>query len=313
MKVSEEKRIKKLLQDIGNVEYNDNSKIERMSKYVKDTNKNLFVCLHPPAVVHYYHTHDFFEINYVYEGDCINIIEGENLHMKTGDFLMLHPGTFHTVYADSQSKVVNILVKPAFFQQAFSTVQGNGESPPALFINKAGNNSYYKYFMCGAEVVREEVTGLMEEEVENRVNSNIMQQALLSVLICKLLRTAEGAVISAMRCASSDLMIDMLLCMYNEHNSVTLSRMSEKFGYSKAHICRMFSKQTGKSFGSTLTEIKMEKAAAYLKDTKLKVYEIAQLVGYESNEYFHRLFKSYFGATPYRFRELFSLQQKNKF
>ena len=73
-----------------------------------------------------------------------------------------------------------------------------------------------------------------------------------------------------MRCASSDLMIDMPLYMYNEHNSVTLSRMSEKSGHSKAHICRMFSKQTGKSFGGTLTEIKMEKAAAYLKDTKLK-------------------------------------------
>jgi|GEM_PF-2721637 len=302
MEAMEEKRIKKLLQEISVVNSTDSSKIERMSKYVSKTDKHVFVCLHPSAVVHYYHTHDFFEINYVYEGECINLIEGESLHMKTGAFLMMHPGTFHTVYADSQSKVVNILIQPVFFKQAFSNVQGIDGSSFSLFMNKASSNSYYKYVMCDAECVRQEVTNLMEEEVGNDVNSNIMQEALLSVLFCKLLRNVKEAVISDIRCASSDIMMDMLQYVYDHYNDVTLSELSEKFGYSTAHICRMFMKQTGKTFGDTLTEIKMEKAAAYLRDTKLKVYEIARLVGYDSHEYFHRLFKSRFGVTPFQYR-----------
>lgn len=310
METLERERIKKLLHDIAVVKTTDISKIERMSKYVSKTDKNIFVCLHPSAVVHYYHTHDFFEINYVYKGDCINLIERESLHIKTGDFLMLHPGTFHTVYADSQSKVVNILIRPAYFKRAFSNVQGIGASSIALFINNANSNSYYKYVMCNAEFVRQEVTSLMEEEVENDFNSNIMQEALLSILICKLLRKAEQTVISDMRCSASNIMIDMLQYIYDNYNSVTLSEISEKFGYSIAHICRMFSSQTGKTFGDILTEIKMEKATAYLRDTDFKVCEIAQLVGYDSNEYFHRLFKSRFGITPLQFRFLYSSQTK---
>lgn len=311
METLEKERIKKLLHDIAVVKTTDISKIERISKYVSKTDKNIFVCLHPSAVVHYYHTHDFIEINYVYEGDCINLVERESLHMKTGDFLMLHPGTFHTVYADSQSKVINILVKPVYFKQTFSNVQGIGDSSLSLFINSVSSNSYYKYVMCSAEFVRQEVTSLMEEEVRNSINSNIMQEALLSFLICKLLRKVEQAIISDMRCSASNIIIDMLQYIYDNYSSVTLSELSEKFGYSIAHICRMLSRQTGKTFANILMEIRMEKAKAYLRDTEFKVYEIAQLVGYDSNEYFHRLFKSYFGMTPLQFRALYSSQRES--
>lgn len=304
MESIQEKRIEKLLKAIGEIEYNDKTKIERMSKYVLESDKNVFMCLHPSAVVHYYHTHDFFEINYVYEGDCINIIEGESLHMKKGDLIIFHPGTFHTVYADSQSKVVNILIESAFFQQVFSKVQRIGESSLSLFLSRINSNSYYKYIMCNGEAVRDEITSLMEEETENKIHSNIMQEALLSVLVCKLLRKSGQGIISGMRSVPSNLMIDILLYMNEHYSSVTLSKLSEKFGYSKEHICRMFSKQTGKSFVDTLTEIKLEKAANYLESTNLKVYEIAQVLGYESSEHFHRLFKTRYGQTPYQFRKL---------
>lgn len=109
-------------------------------------------------------------------------------------------------------------------------------------------------------------------------------------------------VLSDVRGVSSSSMVDILQYVYANFADVTLSELSEKFSYSRAHISRMFSQQTGKSFTDTLLEIRMDYAKTYLIETDKKIAEIARLLGYESVEYFQRAFKLYFGVTPLSFR-----------
>lgn len=304
MKSLKEDKIKRLLHDMSVLQPRDSSKIEKMGKYVSNIEKNVYVCLHPSATVHYYHTHDFFEVNYVYQGNCINMVEGESLQMSVGDFLLLHPGTFHTVYADTQSKVVNLLIRSNFFTRNFSRIDGNVVSSLSMFLSKAGNNSYYKYVLGSAKNMQSDITNLMSEEAEANPNSDIVQEALLTLFLCRLVRTDSEMTLSDIRGVSSNIIIDILQYMYDNYNVATLSTVSEKFCYSPSHICRMFTKQTGKTFGNTLTEIRMEKSAAYLRESNKKIKEIAKLTGYESVEYFHRLFKSKFGVSPLQFRNM---------
>ncbi|MNP83828.1 HTH-type transcriptional regulator YesS [compost metagenome] len=59
----------------------------------------------------------------------------------------------------------------------------------------------------------------------------------------------------------------------------------------------------GINFTEYLTELRMDKAKALLKESDIMINEIALLVGYQPS-YFIRLFKKLEGITPGRFREL---------
>lgn len=303
MDLSHHKRLQKLLKDIDIIDINDRSNLEQLCKYVKKKSKNIFVCRHPSGKAHHNHTHDFYEINYLYEGDCINIIDGESIYMDSGDFIIMHPGTFHTIYAESESIVVNILIRTSFFDEIFSSAEENAASLLSSFMTAAKDKSYYKYVTCKAENIREEVEKLMEEESSCQFNKDLIQTSLLFSIFSKLLRSENKATISGKQNVSSNTLMDILKYLSNYYDIATLQHISNQFGYSSAHICRMFLKETGKSFGRILTEIRMNKALEYLTDTDLKMYEISQLLGYDSHEYFQRVFKKHFGITPLRCRQ----------
>lgn len=292
-----------LVQAISTIDINDISRIEHFGKYVTEPKKNIYVCMHPSGTVDFYHTHDFFEINYVYEGECVNMVEKQHVYMKTGDFMLIHPGTFHTVYADTDSKVVNILIKDDFFEDKFMGVNGVGDGHLALFINSAKKKTYYSYVMCPAEFVKSEFESLMAEEVENKINSAMMQEALILHIIIKLLRNVEKSNISDVRMSRSNVLSEIIQYMMDNYKTTSLADVSREFGYSQTHVCRMFSTKSEKTFVGTLNEIRMEKALSYLKNPRYKISEIASVLGYDSIEYFYRLFKSHHGITPQKFRE----------
>ena len=47
-----------------------------------------------------------------------------------------------------------------------------------------------------------------------------------------------------------------------------------------------------------------QKAIDLIMNSELKLYNISQLVGYDDPKYFSKVFKSYFGFPPSRFKEV---------
>lgn len=77
--------------------------------------------------------------------------------------------------------------------------------------------------------------------------------------------------------------------------------------FSQTYLCAFFKKNTGKTLNEYITEIRMEKAKELLKDCKLKLYEVANCLGYTDANYFSTLFKRYTGCTPTKFVEKYYL------
>jgi two-component system response regulator YesN len=53
----------------------------------------------------------------------------------------------------------------------------------------------------------------------------------------------------------------------------------------------------------------MERAKSLLKNSELKIYEIANIVGYQDDKYFRKVFKKVEGVTPNEYRELHIIQK----
>lgn len=87
---------------------------------------------------------------------------------------------------------------------------------------------------------------------------------------------------------------------YNTH--LSLEKMAELFYYNPSYFSAQFKKHSGTTFSTYLRQLRIEKSQEYLCQTNLKVYEIANKVGYEDAKYFNRVFKKKVGVTPDEYR-----------
>ena len=67
-------------------------------------------------------------------------------------------------------------------------------------------------------------------------------------------------------------------------------------------VCGIAFTEEGMNYKDYLSSVRMEKAAALLREGKLNVSQVAQEVGYGSLKNFSAAFKSYFGVTAREMR-----------
>lgn len=111
-------------------------------------------------------------------------------------------------------------------------------------------------------------------------------------------------IMNSMGSSSRESVLDDVL-HYIDHNYATnikLEIIAALFGYNSAYLGKIFNKTVGESFNSYVDQIRINHAIELLKDNKLKVYEIAERVGYENVDYFHKKFKKYVGVSPAEYR-----------
>ena len=254
-----------------------------------------------------YHTHEFFEINYVYSGSCINLVEDENIIMNTGDMIIIHPGAFHTLYADDDCKVYNFLIEKEWLYNKIGCIIPT-DSTMFSFLESAPHDDYYKYLICPhTQDAYNSLTPYAERIIELSLSNSswkyLLQEAAMIEYLCTIGQKRFDCRLSDGKGASSYKMINFLIYMSEKYDTITLDELSEKFFYSKTHICRLFLQNTGKSFNQTLIDMKLSRACYFLKNTDMTVDEIAHKVGYGSVEHFQRLFKKKNGKTPGEFRK----------
>lgn len=79
---------------------------------------------------------------------------------------------------------------------------------------------------------------------------------------------------------------------------------AHKYFVSPSYLSRLFKAETGENFSRYLMRLRMEKARELLKETTLKISDIAAYVGYNDVSYFIQTFKKQNNMTPEQFRNL---------
>lgn len=83
---------------------------------------------------------------------------------------------------------------------------------------------------------------------------------------------------------------------------LSLDSICRTLGVSNSYFSSTFKKETGGSFISYLTDIRMKQAARFLIETDDKNYVVARKVGYTDANYFSYVFKKTYGMSPSRYR-----------
>lgn len=98
--------------------------------------------------------------------------------------------------------------------------------------------------------------------------------------------------------------MDMHFC-----EALTLSELAAAVHVSPGYLSRFFRQKTGRTVMETIAGKKIEYARQLLDEGNLKVFEVAQRVGFEDTTYFSHVFKKYTGMSA---KEYLTQAQRRK-
>lgn len=90
---------------------------------------------------------------------------------------------------------------------------------------------------------------------------------------------------------------------YHEPN-IGVAAIAQHLGISEGHLSHTFKKETDYTLLNYLTRYRIHRAMELLRDCRLKVYEVAEQVGYRDIAYFSATFKKLVGMSPSEYQDV---------
>jgi two-component system response regulator YesN len=96
--------------------------------------------------------------------------------------------------------------------------------------------------------------------------------------------------------------MDYIGAHYNDPN-ISVGAIAQHLGLSEGHLSHTFKKETDYTLLNYLTRYRIHKAMELLRDCRLKVYEVAEQVGYRDITHFSATFKKLVGISPSEYQD----------
>lgn len=89
----------------------------------------------------------------------------------------------------------------------------------------------------------------------------------------------------------------------NYMHKISLADISEHVYLSKMYVSKIFKEEMKITLSGYINKIRIEKSKALLLDSSLSIVDVANIVGYEDQSYFTKVFKSIMGVSPGKYKE----------
>ena len=146
----------------------------------------------------------------------------------------------------------------------------------------------------------------LKVEISKYLKCNvIIEQANISNGILKI-KDAYLKMISRVNEINKYSPMTLLIIKYIEENyylnDININDISEKLEVTSSYLSKLLKKETGVSFIDYLTNMRIKKAMYIMEDPTIKIYDVAELVGYSNQHYFCRAFKRVVGFSPTEYK-----------
>lgn len=273
--------------------------LERIDAYASGRSESVTINYHPCGKTNSHHTHDFYEINYVLSGSITEVVSGRSIPMQTGDAILMHPGVFHVIRDDADAVVLNILIRP---QWLFFNLAAETEGALGQFATTADSEEYTEYLIFHETTATEEIGALIRASGSKAPSARLAAEGAFLTLLATLSHTAGRITVADGQDSGYRRFAAILSYLYENIRTVSVSELAARFGYSEAHLSRLFRRYTGEPPTALIKRARLARATALLWDSDAPIHRIAAEAGFPCAPHFHRLFKSTYGMTPEEYR-----------
>ena len=281
--------------------YNEESSLFR-------DDEDILVHTHIPNIDDGIHTHDFFEVNYVYYGEALLQFGNIEQQYPSGTLCIFPPNSPHNFRAMQGAIVIALIVRKTTFDHVFSLLLKQPGILSIFFQYAIYNQRELNYFLCKTDNpnnLKGIIQSIMGEAKKRDSYTGMNCASLFMQFMSTVLRNyQENCVVYDLTNDFDEINKFMAVLQYIKQNlrTVSLPVLSEAFYYSKGYLGRKIREMTGKTFGQYLIDLRLQQAATLLKTTKLPMQSICEQIGYDSVDYFTKAFKRKYGLTPQQYR-----------
>lgn len=155
-----------------------------------------------------------------------------------------------------------------------------------------------------------EMLNEMIQDVRDMINTYLSYQSIfsgeISVEGIEGLNVAYKRIKMDLQEQSSYTPIIMLVKSYIERfyyqQDLSLQSIADKVEISPPYLSKLFKKEVGCNLIEYLTKVRIDKAIVFMNNPTVKMYEVAEKVGYNTQHYFSASFKKIIGVSPYEYK-----------
>ena len=275
--------------------------------YLLAEDRSVAVSKHPRYNRMPLHIHDYFELNYVVCGNCVQRFEDGAASLTEGDLCLLSPDARHRIEAfDDGAIVLNLAIRTDSFLQQFSNLSRKDSAISSFFMGNLYSRKKLRYLLvhgAGDAEVRHMALQMYGEALHRDAYTDDILAARMTILFNLLLRNHSGRMEAPSLRQTRNPTTDAILSYIHSHSDeVTLQQVAEAFHFSRQYCSRLIMELTGCTFSELLTGFRIGKGEELLLHTHLSVEEISARVGYANPETFIRAFRRVRGVSPGQMR-----------
>ena len=253
----------------------------------------------------YKHFHNEYQIYYLLSGERYYFIDNQTYYVKKGSIVLVDSNQIHqtstvnkpfherllvnireTVF-EKYKPIFGALNLPDFFKRNFGVFQLNEEEQAYV----------------------ESILFSMIEEVKNKKTEYefLLLIKLTELLIFLIRKQQELSKVNqpiSIQSAKHRKIQEVANYISNHYASCgSLDELAKRFFVSKYYLCRIFKEVTGFTVNEYISINRIKQAQILLERSNLSITEIAEKVGYYNITHFEKVFKTYLGTTPLKYRK----------
>lgn len=238
---------------------------------------------------HPLHWHSYIEMELCVGGTAVHDLNGTEYNIESGDVYILRPSDFHSVKAPQSLELYNISTSETSLSHE-------------MLMTLARYTKGIKAKLSGETFrsVKELACLMYKEDILEHRNDTVLQK-LLDCFIIKVLENIPS--LEPSKSIETD-PINAAITYINMHfiDNPSLSDAAKAAHYNPSHFSTKFRETVGTTYCDYLNGLKVKYAKRLLLSTELKVSDVAFKSGFSSQSHFLRVFRSYTGASPLKFK-----------
>jgi len=243
------------------------------------------------------HAHEGCELYYLFGGERDYFIRDRTYRVRAGEFVYIEKGELHRTLDTGAPEHERVVFN--FGASALARLP----APPRSGVVRLPTAERWR----GEALARE----LVAESRGDAPGRDAMIEALLRQLLLLVFRAAYAADASADRAADAATpsaahrtMAEVAAYVGERYaEPLLLKDVAEKFYVSPYYLSRKFKACTGFGFAEYVQLVRVREAQRLLRETDLKMIEIAERIGIGPVANFHKLFKRLNGCSPLQYRK----------
>lgn len=243
------------------------------------------------------HWHDFIELDYYFDGDGKNIINGKEYTITPGSVFILGPTDLHEIKVHSPTTVLTAMISPLSLSRE-------------MLGSIVGEENVIHHALTGVKRERFEalLDMLIDEQRWREPYNELCMKSLISVCLAMVMRehlrkNPGNGTYSADAKDRKEFAEAISYIMLNFTKNPSLTEISDALGYNASYFSKRFGELYGMPYKEYLLRTKLSFAKSLLLSGNLGISEVGYLSGFSSTQTFVSDFRKSFGVTPTQFRK----------